>query len=119
MEISNLDVPLVAEHVRKLAESEPHMVVYCRYFDEETGQAVCIVGQAMALQGITLADIATDGDGALDFNNGQYIATVLGTVGDKHPESTDWLGAVQYKQDAGWDWSSAVAWADVEGNNAP
>ena len=113
MEISDIDVPLVAEHVRKFAEAEPYRSETCRYFDIKSGQALCIVGHALALQGMGVEDI---GD---DFENGTYIATVLGTLGDEYPETLEWLGAVQYKQDEGWGWRSAVQWADTDGNKAP
>jgi hypothetical protein len=111
MDISDVDVPLLAEQVRKIAEAEPLGRAQCRYFEDD-GQPLCLVGHALALQGITLADVTHHG-------NGTYIGTVLDTVGDEHGVILDWLGAVQYKQDAGWRWEAAVKWADTEGNHAP
>ena len=108
MEISNLDVALLAEHVRKYAEAEPHMVMVCMYF-HDSGQPACIVGHAMALQGITRADLEGD-DGE---RNGTYIVTMLSDVlNDDNRVAAAWIGRVQSRQDQGYNWAEAVAHAD-------
>ena len=111
MEISNLDVALLAEHVRKFAEAEPHThgrVVQCQYF-HDSGEASCIVGHGMALQGITRADLTgSDGD-----RNGTYIVSMLNDVlNDDNRVAAAWIGRVQSRQDQGYNWAEAVAHAD-------
>jgi len=116
MDISDLEVPLLAEHVRKLAEAEPNTVTACRYFDAETQRAMCIVGHAMALQGITMTEVGVIDEND-DGSNGDGIGSLLdGIQRDEYPETVDWLNDVQYKQDSGWKWSKAVEWADNGGD---
>ncbi len=109
MEISNLDVALLAEHVRKFAEAEPHTVVQCQYF-YDNGNAMCIVGHAMALQGITRADLADD----TGERNGTYIVSMLDAEldDDYDREAAAWIGQVQSRQDQGYTWADAVVYAD-------
>ncbi len=106
MEISNLDIALLAEHVRKFAEAEPHMVVQCQYF-YDNGNPQCIVGHGMALQGITRADLEDED------RNGTYIVTLLGDVlDDDNRHTAAWIGKVQSRQDQGYTWADAVVYAD-------
>ena len=107
MNISDLDIPMLAEQVRKIAEAEPEMMTECRYFDILTHSPLCIVGHAMALQGMTIEDLRGEngsGFASVIANNGSAPVNLLDTV--------DWIGKVQYEQDSGLSWEQAVLRAD-------
>ena len=107
MNISDLDIPLLAEHVRKLAEAEPQTKSECLYFNLDTGEAQCIVGQALALQGVILSDLEADGQS----RNAQTIVKILND-NDDAGGLLEWLGSVQYHQDQEYSWEQAIYWAD-------
>ena len=110
MNLLDLDIPLLEEHVRKLAESEPKRHAACRYFSQQSGQAICIVGHAMALQGFGFNDLETTQSETGPYN-GESFTRMMTDVG-VDSALIDWIGDVQHNQDSGMGWAKAVSEAD-------
>ncbi len=110
MKLLDLDIPLLEEHVRKLAESEPQRHAVCRYFSASTGQAICIVGHAMALQGFGFGDLKAIQSDTGPYN-GESFTRMMTDIG-VDSALVDWIGDVQCNQDGGMGWAEAVRAAD-------
>ena len=113
MNLLDLDIPLLEEHVRKLAESEPEKHAVCRYFSAHTAQAICIVGHAMALQGFGFSDLKASA-AEIGPYNGESFGRMMTDAGLGDNDVVDWINDVQEKQDGGMSWSDAIKEVDKE-----
>jgi cytochrome P450 len=104
-------LPQIEAIVRRLATEMPEHEADCIYVDDTAAPsaAVCIVGCALFELGVTLGELAAWDDDAiyelpLGFqavdNDGHMVPALR------------WLEHVQSRQDAGYQWGDALAYAD-------
>lgn len=119
--LAGKDMPRrLVEQVRKIAEAEPDFVYLkqpnadgeCSYVAASVGVATgrgCIVGQAMIDCGVDRSDLEE-----LEASEGAVGISHLLKLAGHSPAlpAPGWLDGVQYAQDCGQSWGSAVRGAD-------
>lgn len=106
----------IIQKVRDIAGENPDFVYTppnddggaCVYYHD--GQPSCLIGRALAAQGVIEPDIESSDKNSLGIMQliGELNLSLL--TGE-----TDWLYRVQRRQDDGKPWGAAVARTDVEG----
>jgi hypothetical protein len=116
--VEDISILELENAVREIAAQEPDFVytravidnvdnTACIYFDTD-GCPSCLIGQGLSKLGVTRGDLE-------ELENGANFMAIGELLGFSHgADSMRWLSDVQFFQDSGYSWGSAVERADAK-----
>jgi hypothetical protein len=118
VKLAELDLDRLVADIRAIAEEHPHHAVEeCTYFGNVVHTPNCIVGNALARQGITYDDLhEITRNGVILAPNSARFDSIAADLGIEHDDpQVRWIRRVQAWQDTRVSWAVSVHEAD-EGN---